>query len=133
MDDLSLYEGQEKETEANEIAKDPERLKSLAKILDYSAGASLYPNTADAFVNDLNEWCKPINLSGITVPTLIVHGNMDGDIPYSRAEQAFEQIQGSDFYRVDKGWHCLCFHPDWRNIYKYEVDFVKKTMNLKHL
>ena len=77
---------------ASSLKRQDLRLKSLAKVLDYSAGASLYPNTADAYVNDLNEFCKPIDLSGITVPTLIVHGNMDRDIPYSRAEQAFEEI-----------------------------------------
>ena len=55
------------------------------RLMDYSAGASMYPNTADGFKNDLHEYIKPINLEGITVPTLMVHGNMDGDIPFSQA------------------------------------------------
>ena len=59
----------------------------MGKMMDEVAGFSIYPNTADGMVNDLNEFKKPINFAEIkSVPTLVVHGNMDGDIPFSQAE-----------------------------------------------
>ena len=83
MAEASLFKGEEKDAIAKEIANDPERTERLARLMDYSAGASLYPITAEGFVNDLHEFVKPINFEGITVPTLVVHGNMDGDIPFA--------------------------------------------------
>ena len=90
----------------------------------------MYPNTADGFINDLHEYIKPINFEGITVPTLLVHGNMDGDIPFSQAEEASSKIPGAELYRVENGWHILAFHKDWKQIYDYEIAFVKKNMNI---
>ena len=37
-------------------------------------------------INDLYELAKPIEYAEINAPTLIVHGKMDGDIPFSQAE-----------------------------------------------
>ena len=84
MEESALIKGEEKNQVVNEIANDPARLETLWKLMDYSAGASMYPNTADGFINDLHEYIKPINFEGITVPTLVIHGNMDGDIPFSQ-------------------------------------------------
>ena len=86
MDEMSLFKGPDKEAQVKEIINDPERIKLLGKMMDEVAGFSIYPNTADAMVNDLNEFVKPINFAEIKVPTLVVHGNMDGDIPFSQAE-----------------------------------------------
>ena len=81
-------------------------------------------------INDLYELAKPIELAGIKAPTLIVHGKMDGDIPFSQAEQSSSQIPGAELYCVENGWHCLFLASDWKQIYQREVDFVKKSLNI---
>ena len=65
---------------------DPERMENLRRMMDGAYGLSLYQGSGDAMVNDLYELAKPINYEGIKAPTLVVHGKMDGDIPFSQAE-----------------------------------------------
>ena len=65
---------------------DPERMENLRRMMDGAYGLSLYQSSGDAMVNDLYELAKPINYEGIKAPTLVVHGKMDGDIPFSQAE-----------------------------------------------
>ena len=69
-----------------QIMNDPERMENLRRMMDGQYGLSLYQSSGDAMVNDLYELAKPINYAGIKAPTLVVHGKMDGDIPFSQAE-----------------------------------------------
>ena len=45
----------------------------------------MYPCFMDGLIADIKDYEKKINFEEIKVPTLIVHGDHDGDIPYSQA------------------------------------------------
>ena len=45
-------------------------------------GAPVYPVCMDGLVADVKDFETKISFGEITVPTLIVHGDHDGDIPY---------------------------------------------------
>ena len=67
-------------------------------------------------INDVHEFVKPINFAGIKVPSLIIHGNMDGNVPFAQAEKASKLIPGAELIRVDNGWHLVALCPNWKEI-----------------
>ena len=71
---------------SKEIVKDPIRLDKIDRLIRYTVGFSLYENTFDAVHADLNDFKKEIDLKNLRVPSLIVHGDMDGDVPFSQAQ-----------------------------------------------
>ena len=50
------------------------------------AALAHYPKSWDGFMNDLEEYKKPISFDQIKVPTLILHGDADKEVPFSNAE-----------------------------------------------
>ena len=80
-------------------------------------------------INDLYELAKPINYAEIKAPTLIVHGKMDGDIPFSQAEQSSSQIPGAELYAVENGWHVMFLAPEWKEVAQREIEFIRKHLD----
>ena len=129
MGEASLLGKDEKEVHAKEIANDPERVQMMINMTAYGGGNPAYP-TVDGFLADMADFETPIDFASITVPTLVVHGDKDGDIPFSQAEQAANGIPNSELYKVENGWHCLMFHNDYKTIYARETSFMKKHLGL---
>jgi len=44
------------------------------------------------------------------MPTLIVHGTSDKDIPFTQSEQAHKLIAGSELMPIENGSHILALH-----------------------
>ena len=83
---MSTFTGPELESKAKEIAADPERVERLHSLLRQGSACAVYSCFMDGLVADVKEYEKKINFEEIKVPTLIVHGDHDGDIPYSQAQ-----------------------------------------------
>ena len=94
------------------------------------AGHPVYPVCMEGLVADCKGFETVIPFGEITVPTLIVHGDHDADIPYAMAQQAANGIPGAELYTVQGGWHILCFHPNWKQTYQKEIDFAKKHLGV---
>ena len=116
LKNMSSFEGADKDAQMEQIMNDPERMENLRRMMDGAYGLSLYQSSGDAMVNDLYELAKPINYEGIRAPTLVVHGKMDGDIPFSQAEQSSSQIPGAELYGVENGWHVMFLAPEWKEV-----------------
>ena len=86
MNDASLLEKGEKEALAKEIVNDPERVQRMIDMVEYGGGNPAYPESVDGFLADMADMERPIDHASISVPALIVHGDKDGDIPFSQAE-----------------------------------------------
>jgi len=48
---------------------------------------------------------KPSPLPGITLPTLIVHGTADMEVPFRQAQELAEAIPGAQLVVVEGGGH----------------------------
>ena len=83
MGDASLLEKGERKTHAKAIAADPERVERMISMTKYGGGNPAYPNSVDGYLADFADMEKPIDFASIKVPTLVIHGDMDGDIPFS--------------------------------------------------
>lgn len=67
----------------------------------------------EAIKNDTNFYLEKIPFDQVTVPTHIMHGDMDKDVDISNAEKAAAGIKGSVFIRQEGGDHNTNFHPDF--------------------
>jgi pimeloyl-ACP methyl ester carboxylesterase len=75
--------------------------------------------------HELPYFKNDLELSKIKKPTLIVHGDSDSMVPFSMAEQAASQIEGSTLRKVEGGNHCIPLHDDGAKIFQEQVAFVK--------
>ncbi|QHN42302.1 alpha/beta fold hydrolase [Candidatus Mycosynbacter amalyticus] len=66
------------------------------------------------------------DLTTVTIPTLVIHGDSDGIIPFEGSgKRTHEAIAGSDLYVVENGPHGFnTTHPDEFN--KVVIDFLQK-------
>ena len=85
MDEQSTFTGPEKEEKAKEVAADPERIARLETLMRVGHSNPVYPCFMDGLIADVKSYETKINFEEIKVPTLVVHGDKDGDIPYSQA------------------------------------------------
>ena len=85
MSEMSTFSGAEKEAKAKEAASDPDRIERLQTFMRWSHANPVYPCFMDGFIADIEDYKRPINFEEISVPTLIIHGDQDGDIPYAQA------------------------------------------------
>lgn len=63
---------------------------------------------------DLMFYLDKIPFDQVTVPTYILHGDMDADIDFSNAEKAHAGIKGSILCKQEGGDHNTNFHKDYR-------------------
>jgi len=85
----------------------------------------IYPHHWSTMKHELPYFKNDLELSKIKKPTLIVHGDSDSMVPFSMAEQAASQIEGSTLRKVEGGNHCIALHDDGAKIFQEQVAFVK--------
>jgi pimeloyl-ACP methyl ester carboxylesterase len=87
--------------------------------LDFVVGLGLTAEeTAErriGYDNDLREFAAitSLELDRIAVPTLVIHGTADSDVPYEHGTFAASQIPGAELLSLESGTHLAFYtHPD---------------------
>jgi pimeloyl-ACP methyl ester carboxylesterase len=62
----------------------------------------------------------------ITCPTLVVHGRLDGNVPFSHGEFVANNVPGAQMHRVDEGGHLVCAGSEAEQIQSVVIQFLKK-------
>lgn len=81
--------------------------------------------------NDLKQLSEldRLPLSNILCPTLIMHGDAEGDVPMNNAEYAHKAIQGSELYVIKGGSHVGFWTADTAyDAQEYAVRWLKKNV-----
>ena len=126
MQEESTYTPEEMNQAATEIANDPRRRAVLPKLVEIMYAGALYPHCLDALKVELQTVKERTPLEDIKAPTLICHGDKDGDVPLAQAEQANSLIPNSELYIVEGGMHLLILHAKYEEMFKAQVEFAKK-------
>ena len=64
----------------------------------------------------------------IKVPVLVCHGDKDGEIPFSQAQQASDLIPGAELYKQEGGWHMMVMHAKGFEVQEHQIEFAKKHL-----
>ena len=94
---------------------------------------SQYPESWAGLVNDNYQNMKRIPFEKVKVPTLIMHGDADCDVPFSHAEKAHAGIEGSELLTLKNGCHALQTHEEYLKYVQLQLDFLKKHMDAADL
>ena len=79
---ISTFTPEEREKYAREVANDPVRLKIIKDMLAMGEVMAITPTGYDTMIHECLQFDDPIPLDQITSPTLIVHGDKDGDVGF---------------------------------------------------
>ena len=83
------------------------RLSELMQVM------AVYPNTVETMKHDHSHLnVEDIPLEEIKVPTLILHGDKDKQVPYEHSFRARDRIPNAEMYTVKGGMHILGFGPE---------------------
>ncbi|MEQ8221232.1 MAG: alpha/beta hydrolase [Candidatus Eremiobacterota bacterium] len=106
----STLNKEEIERRADEIIKNHMNLQ-IFKALISSTGGTRYNERKKGVHNDLAlfKMIDKIDMTGITCPTLIIHGDSDKDVSPPHAEYAQKAIKGSKIYWMPRGSHLSFF------------------------
>ena len=93
------------------ILDDPDRLAILQGVM---GSLTPYEDRAAGLDNDLEQMARLDDslTSGVTCPTLVVHGACDGVAAPAHAEHAAGTIPGAKLEMVPEGWHLLALSRD---------------------
>ena len=83
----------------------------------------------DGLRNDQVQYPKlgDLGLSGISTPTLLVHGTADSDVHPDQSENALEQLPNADIVRVADGTHlCVWTDPTSDDVQARIIDHLKR-------
>jgi pimeloyl-ACP methyl ester carboxylesterase len=88
------------------IMADSQRLALVRTIL---ASLTPYEDRAAGLGNDLQQWAALDDTltTGVTCPTLVLHGSHDGDADPAHARHAAATIPNATLHVVANGWHIL--------------------------
>ena len=93
------------------------------------AGTGVYPHTVTAMRHDHNHLnVEDIPLEEVKVPTLIVHGDKDKQVPYEHAFRARDRIPNAELYTVEGGSHLLGWGPQAAQVMQAKMDFAAKHL-----
>jgi pimeloyl-ACP methyl ester carboxylesterase len=83
------------------------RLPEEAKSSEFIKSLVMNPTHSAGYQNDMQQFAalKPSPLPGITLPTLIVHGTADVEVPFRQAQELAEAIPGAQLVVVEGGGH----------------------------
>lgn len=78
-----------------------------AKSSEFIESLAMNPTHTPGYQNDLQQFAalKPSPLLGITLPTLIVHGTADVEVPFRQAQELAEAIPGAQLVVIEGGGH----------------------------
>ncbi|BDS11253.1 alpha/beta fold hydrolase [Aureispira anguillae] len=123
----STYSKAEVQQEIEKTIDQSEKLDFFYKMTHSTTPAKL--RKAGIF-NDLKQ-CDhikkvPLPLHKITCPTLIVHGDSDGDVTFSHAEYSKQQIANSELLTLKDAYH-LVWLSDWApKMNQAQIEFLQK-------
>ena len=129
MTSESTLEGHELDDHVKRLVKDQDKLE-FVRVMTKTMSERFAERKTGVF-NDLSllESIDKLPLNNISCPTLILHGDADGDVPPSHAEYAHQAIKGSDMYWIKNGSHIAFWAADQaREAQKYAVDWLKKLV-----
>ena len=107
------------------VMADDERRDIIWKLVrSLSPSLSRYTGTMNDLTYDALIGQMP--LTGITAPTLIIHGTNDGDVSPDDAVYASETIVGSELYWVDRGTHLLMLSDDANEMTNRILSFLNE-------
>lgn len=112
LKEMSLCDEKELDIQAQRISQDEvllERFRKIGKTLAFNS----IDNFWDGFMTDMEYYKTPIPFEQIKVPTLILHGDMDKDVPFANAEKAHAGIVGSELIIAKKGSHLIWYHEEY--------------------
>ena len=89
-------------------------------------GPMAYHDTWTGLLNDVQEYKVPIPFDQVKVPTLILHGDHDGDVDFSNAEKAHAGIKDSELIIAKKGGHMLMINEGYKEHLAAQNEFIKK-------
>lgn len=83
------------------------RLPEEAKSSEFIESLAMNPTHSAGYQNDMRQFAalKPSPLLGITLPTLIVHGTADVEVPFRQAQELAEAIPGAQLMVIEGGGH----------------------------
>lgn len=79
--------------------------------------------------NDIREFdaITTLELERVAVPTLLVHGTADSDVPYEHSENAASKIAGSELVSMETGTHLAFYtHPDSDAVQAQAMDLLAR-------
>jgi pimeloyl-ACP methyl ester carboxylesterase len=82
----------------------------------------------DGLKNDQEQYRNlgDLGLSGVSAPTLLVHGTADSDVHPDQSERALEQLPNADIVRVANGTHmCVWTDPTSDDVQARIIDHLK--------
>jgi pimeloyl-ACP methyl ester carboxylesterase len=93
------------------ILADSERMRLVRAVL---ASLTPYEDRVAGLENDLRQWALLDDslTSGVTCPTLVLHGSHDGDADPAHARHAAGTIPNARLHLVNEGWHLLPLSVD---------------------
>lgn len=106
------------------VMEDPDKVAYVMKIIKSICPISLRKAGLN---NDLEQYANlpELPLSSICIPSLIIHGTADADVPIDHGELAAAQIPDAQFCRVENGFHILKLSDQADDIFKTKIDFLK--------
>jgi pimeloyl-ACP methyl ester carboxylesterase len=120
----SSLTGQELKDRVASIMADPEKLQF---VLDLGPTASTTSERRAGYDNDLAQFAAidSLGLEQITVPTLVVQGSADSDLPPEDSAYAAAAIPGARLLTLDGGSHLALYtHPDAAAAQQRVIDFL---------
>jgi pimeloyl-ACP methyl ester carboxylesterase len=121
----SSLTGQELKDRVAAIMADPTKLQF---VLDLGPTASTTSERRAGYDNDLAQFeaINSLGLDQITVPTLIVQGSADTDLPPEDSAYAADTIPGARRIDLDGGSHLALYtHPDAATTQRQVIDLLK--------
>lgn len=93
-----------------ELRRHPERLRWVSRLLEHSFPISPRKSGLD---NDLVQFSSLSDrvVEPITVPTLVVHGRIDGNVPIEHAQAVIGAARRVETLIIDDASHLLWLHP----------------------
>ena len=83
---MSDYNPEEIQEASTKILNFPENRILMAKMGESGNCAAIYSHSFDTMLHELEGYKERVPFEEVKVPTLICHGDRDGDIPFDQAE-----------------------------------------------
>jgi pimeloyl-ACP methyl ester carboxylesterase len=111
--------------EVGYVMSHPEARAAIQALMDTQIPLSVRKPGLD---NDLEQLAGlPVSPpEQIRCPTLVVHGKLDGNVPFSHGERAAKAISGAELHVVEGGGHLVCAGPKAEEVRTVVTEFLRK-------
>ncbi len=122
----STYSRAEVETFTERVMNDVDAMEFLRAM---TRSSTPWEDRREGFDNDIAEIIRladdPLPLEDIHVPTLLVHGTADNDVPYAVALEANDRMSAAELFTIENGSHLLWIDPARAGMEARLVEFVR--------